>query len=71
MNFLVSVHIEDTIAAQVELVEIMAKEKQARFKTICVNQEGTNVLDGEVVVSPIGHKRLKGRARCKPIWQTW
>ena len=51
-NFLAPVHIGDTITAQVELVEIMAEKKQARFKTICVNQEGTKVLDGEAVVSP-------------------
>jgi len=52
VNFLAPVHIGDTITAQVELVEIMAEEKQTRFKTICVNQEGTKVLDGEAIVSP-------------------
>jgi 3-hydroxybutyryl-CoA dehydratase len=52
VNFLAPVHIGDTITAQVELVEIMAEKKQARFKTICVNQEGSKVLDGEAVVSP-------------------
>jgi 3-hydroxybutyryl-CoA dehydratase len=36
----------------VEVVEIMTEEKQARFKTTCLNQEGAKVLDGEAVVSP-------------------
>lgn len=52
LNFLAPVYIGDTITAQVEVVEIMAEKKQARLKTICVNQEGTKVLDGEAVVSP-------------------
>jgi 3-hydroxybutyryl-CoA dehydratase len=52
VNFLAPVHIGDTITAKVELVEIMTEKKQARFKTICINQEGTEVLDGEAVVSP-------------------
>jgi 3-hydroxybutyryl-CoA dehydratase len=52
VNFLAPVHIGDTITAQVELLEIMVEKKQARFKTLCVNQEGTTVLDGEAIVSP-------------------
>jgi len=52
VNFLAPVHIGDTITAQVEVVEIMAEKKQARFKTICVNQEGIKVVDGEALVSP-------------------
>jgi 3-hydroxybutyryl-CoA dehydratase len=52
VNFLAPVHIGDTITARVELVEIMVEKKQARFKTLCVNQEGITVLDGEAIVSP-------------------
>jgi 3-hydroxybutyryl-CoA dehydratase len=50
--FLAPVRIGDTITARVEVVEIMAGKNRARLKTICVNQEGTQVLDGEAVVSP-------------------
>jgi 3-hydroxybutyryl-CoA dehydratase len=49
--FLAPVRIGDTITARVEVVEIMAGKNRARLKTICVNQEGTQVLDGEAVVS--------------------
>ena len=44
--------IADTITARVEVIEIMDKKKQVRLKTVCVNQEGTQVLDGEAIVSP-------------------
>jgi len=52
LDFLAPVHVGDTITAQVEVVEIMTEKKHARFKTICVNQEGAMVLDGEALVSP-------------------
>jgi 3-hydroxybutyryl-CoA dehydratase len=52
VHFLEPVHIGDTITARVELVEIMTEKKQARFKTVCFNQEGIEVLDGEAIVSP-------------------
>ena len=52
LSFLAPVRIGDTITARVEVIEIMDKKKQVRLKTVCVNQEGTQVLDGEAIVSP-------------------
>lgn len=52
LNFLAPVKIGDTITARVEVVEIMHKEKRAKLKTTCINQEGTAILEGEAVVSP-------------------
>jgi 3-hydroxybutyryl-CoA dehydratase len=52
LDFLAPVRIGDTITARVELVEILPEGKRVRFKTTCVNQEGTLVVDGEAVVSP-------------------
>ncbi len=52
LSFLAPVRIGDTITAWVEVVEIIAKKKRVRLKTTCVNQEGTQVLDGEAIVSP-------------------
>ena len=46
------VRIGDTITARVEVIEIMAEKKRVRLKTTCINQEGTQVLDGEAIVSP-------------------
>jgi 3-hydroxybutyryl-CoA dehydratase len=52
LRFLAPVRIGDTITARVEVVEIIAEKKRVRLKTTCINQEGTQVLDGEAVVSP-------------------
>ncbi len=52
LSFLAPVRIGDTITARVEVIEIMDGENRVRLKTICVNQEGIQVLDGEAVVSP-------------------
>jgi 3-hydroxybutyryl-CoA dehydratase len=52
LNFLAPVRIGDTITAQVEILEIMSAKNRVRFKTACVNQDGTIVIDGEALVSP-------------------
>lgn len=52
LNFLAPVRIGDTITAEVEIVEILAKKKRARIKTTCSNQDGKVVVDGEALVSP-------------------
>ena len=52
LRFLAPVRIGDTITARVEVIEIMDGKNRVRLKTICVNQEGTQVLDGEAIVSP-------------------
>jgi 3-hydroxybutyryl-CoA dehydratase len=52
LSFLAPVRIGDTITARVEVIEIIDGKNRVRLKTVCVNQEGTQVLDGEAVVSP-------------------
>ncbi|MBW1607642.1 MAG: MaoC family dehydratase [Deltaproteobacteria bacterium] len=52
LRFLAPVRIGDTITARVEVIEIMDGKNRVRLKTVCVNQEGTQVLDGEAIVSP-------------------
>jgi len=52
LSFLAPVRIGDTITARVEVIEIMDGQNRVRLKTVCLNQEGTQVLDGESVVSP-------------------
>jgi len=52
LSFLAPVRIGDTITARVEVIEIITKKKRVRLKTTCVNQEGTQVIDGEAVISP-------------------
>ena len=52
LNFKAPVAFGDTITATVEVIEILIEKKRVRLKTICTNQEGTVVLDGEAIVSP-------------------
>ena len=52
LRFLAPVRIGDTITTRVEVIEIMDAKNRVRLKTVCVNQEGTQVLDGEAIVSP-------------------
>lgn len=52
LSFLAPVRIGDTITARVEVIEIMDGKNRVRLKTVCVNQEGTQILDGEAVASP-------------------
>ena len=52
LRFLAPVRIGDTITARVEVIEIMDGKNRVRLKTVCVNQEGTQVLEGEAIVSP-------------------
>lgn len=52
LNFTAPVQIGDTITASAEVAEIMADKNRIRLKTVCENQNGVIVLDGEAVVSP-------------------
>lgn len=52
LRFLAPVRIGDTITARVEVAEIITEKKQVRLKTTCTSQEGTQVLDGEALISP-------------------
>lgn len=52
LNFKAPVTIGDTVTATVEVIEILAEKKRVRLQTVCTNQEGTEVLDGEAVISP-------------------
>jgi len=52
LRFLAPVRIGDTITARVEILELNAEKNRARLKTICTNQDGVIVLEGEGLVSP-------------------
>lgn len=52
LKFLAPVRIGDTITARAEAIEILAEKNKVRLKTICTNQDGITVLEGEAVVSP-------------------
>jgi 3-hydroxybutyryl-CoA dehydratase len=52
LNFLAPVRIGDTITARAEVIEKIEEKKRVRLKTVCVNQDGVEVLSGEALVSP-------------------
>jgi 3-hydroxybutyryl-CoA dehydratase len=52
LSFLAPVRIGDTITASVEVIEMQLEKNRIRLKTLCVNQAGIAVLDGEALVSP-------------------
>lgn len=50
----------DTITAFVEVVEVMPSRGRVRLRTLCKNQDGTVVLDGEAMVLPPPPRRESG-----------
>jgi len=52
LRFKTPVLIGDTITASVEIVEIKEKKNMILLKTVCENQDGKIVLDGEALVKP-------------------
>jgi len=63
MDFLAPVRFGDTITAAVEIMEIHKEEKRVKVRTICVNQEGAKVLDGQAIVSPPRKMNEEGQAK--------
>jgi 3-hydroxybutyryl-CoA dehydratase len=51
MRFLGPVRIGDTITALVEVVNLNDEKQRVTLKTICINQDGKVVLDGEALVT--------------------
>jgi acyl dehydratase len=52
LKFLKPVKPGDTIAARVEVVELIRDRNRIRLKTVCANQRGEEVLTGEAWVLP-------------------
>ena len=52
IKFLAPVRIRDTITAKVEVIELVPEKNRAKFRTICVNQEGKIVVDGVAWAMP-------------------
>ncbi|MDT3699601.1 MAG: MaoC family dehydratase [Thermincola sp.] len=50
LNFKAPVYLGDTITTEVEITEKITARNFVKLKTICSNQEGTVVLDGEALV---------------------
>ncbi len=50
MKFLGPVRIGDTITARVEIIELNDEKERITLKTMCTNQEGKLVIDGEAML---------------------
>jgi 3-hydroxybutyryl-CoA dehydratase len=52
LRFTAPVRPGDTITAFAEVIEVIASRGRVRMSTVCKNQDGVVVLEGEVVVLP-------------------
>ncbi|AKA69759.1 MULTISPECIES: MaoC family dehydratase [Clostridium] len=52
VKFTAPVHIGDTIRAEVEVIEMNVEKNRVKLKTVCTNQDGKVVIDGEALVMP-------------------
>ncbi|MCF6807145.1 MaoC family dehydratase [Thiotrichales bacterium 19S9-12] len=52
LKFKAPVFIGDTIKATVEVIELILEKNKVCLKTICINQKGIVVLEGEALVMP-------------------
>jgi 3-hydroxybutyryl-CoA dehydratase len=50
LRFTKPVRIGDTVTTRVEVVEVMAPKRRLRLATVCRNQNGETVVEGEAVV---------------------
>ena len=50
LRFTKPVRIGDTVTTRVEVVEVMAPKRRLRLATVCRNQTGETVVEGEAVV---------------------
>jgi len=52
LKFTAPVRFGDTITARVEVTDIVKSKNRVRLKTVCTNQDGDKVIDGEALISP-------------------
>ena len=50
LRFTKPVMIGDTVTARIEVTEVVAAKKRVRLSTVCRNQRGETVLDGEALL---------------------
>lgn len=56
MKFLGPVRIGDTITARVEIINLNDEKQRVTLRTLCTNQDGKTVLDGEALVTLMREK---------------
>ena len=63
LNFTAPVRPGDTVTAFAEVLEVIASRGRVRLSTVCKNQDGVVVLEGEIVVLPPPRVRHGGAGR--------
>ncbi|SCY84566.1 MaoC family dehydratase [Desulfoluna spongiiphila] len=56
LKFTAPVYIGDTITARAEVVEVLAEKNRVILQTVCTNQDGTVVITGTALMSPMKKK---------------
>jgi len=60
LRFTRPVRIGDTVTVRLEVLEVMAAKRRVRLATVCTNQNGETVLDGEATVMMPGERAPPG-----------
>lgn len=50
LRFTAPVRIGDTVTARVEVIEMIVPKRRVKLSTVCRNQNGDKVVDGEAIV---------------------
>lgn len=53
LKFVAPVKLGDTIEAEAEVIEKLEEKNRVRLRTVCRNQSGQVVIDGEALVMPL------------------
>jgi acyl dehydratase len=69
-RFLKPVYIGDTITTRVEVTEVLAERNRVCLRTVCRNQRGEPVLEGEAWVMPSRTHVEYRPADARPGWAT-
>jgi 3-hydroxybutyryl-CoA dehydratase len=50
LRFTAPVRIDDTVTATVRVIEVVAAKRRVKLSTVCTNQRGEKVIEGEALV---------------------
>lgn len=60
LRFTRPVRLGDTVTVKLEVIEIVAEKKRVRLSTVCTNQNGETVMEGEATVMVPGERAPPG-----------
>ena len=60
LRFTKPVRLGDTVTVRLEIIEVITAKRRVRLATVCTNQNGETVLDGEATVMVPGERAPPG-----------